>query len=122
MNRLSLLRWLFAVIAIAGYAANAAQAHVRLGVSHTISASLCGLGGERTLQITIGGGPAEELVDQCCGDCLTPAALTPEPLKFPRPVDQSPQRGAFACVYLVEARTPLWPGAPPIGPPSSHKA
>lgn len=116
------LRWFLAVLAVFAYAANTAQPHVRLDPGHTISATLCGLGGDRALDITIGGGPAEELVDTCCGDCTAPVGVAPgEPFALEL-VSLSPVRTISSQTYTVLRRTPLWPGAPPQGPPASHKA
>lgn len=110
------------MLAVAAYAANTAQAHVRLDPAHTISAPLCGLGGDRTLDITLGGGPAEESVDTCCGDCTAPVGIAPNDPVALELLSRLSIQTDTSEIYTVLRRSPLWPGAPPQGPPVFHKA
>ncbi|MFN3212242.1 MAG: hypothetical protein ACE37M_03995 [Henriciella sp.] len=116
------LRLLLLIAASLGYFANGAQAHVRITPGETVSLLMCSTGSNRTLEMEIPGAPAEETQGTSCGDCAAPAALAPpavarvefrqvfaEPLPSQMPVPVSP-------------RSPLWPGAPPHGPPLSLKA
>ena len=116
------LRLLLLIAASFGYFANGAQAHVSITPGETVSLLMCSSGSNRTLEMDIPGAPAEETQGTSCGECATPSALAPpsvaqvelkhifaEPLPSQMPVPISP-------------RSPLWPGAPPHGPPVSLKA
>jgi hypothetical protein len=105
-------------IAAFGYFANGAQAHLQISQGESLSLMLCGTDSNKTVELVIPGAPAEEVTDSCCGDCSPPSALMPPGaavhvnlLLFaqPLPVD---------LPASVSPRSPLWPGAPPQGPPA----
>ena len=113
--RMLLLAW-----AILGYAANGAQAHVKLSGGESLSLMLCSTDSPRTIELSLPVEPAEKTTDTCCGDCTAPAAFLPphmeapsQALLFAPPVEHS-------LPVSISPRSPLWPGAPPQGPPSSH--
>lgn len=119
MLDLKLFRWLFACLAVFAYAANGAQAHVMIHAGETLSLNMCSVSG-KTVELKIEGSAPEELADNCCGDCMMPAALfaaNPASLRAPLV-----QYIAFLAKAHEDAspRAPLWPGAPPQGPPLSH--
>ena len=114
---LRLLRTLLLVVASLGYLANGAQAHVKISGGETLTLMMCASGVSKPIALTLPSEPAEEMEDQCCGECLqsigteTPVAkrLSPPFIRLFRP---TPQRH-----LAVHPRSPLWPGAPPQGPP-----
>lgn len=114
-------RLILLAIAAFGYLANGAQAHLQISQGESLSLLLCGTGADKTYELVIPGEPAEEMTDTCCGDCSTPSAIAP-----PR-VGLRTQSMFFtppSPAHLPDAvspKSPLWPGAPPQGPPLSHK-
>ncbi|MEQ3744785.1 MAG: hypothetical protein ABNH53_00940 [Henriciella sp.] len=118
MSRLIIIRWLFACLALFAYAANGAQAHVMIHSGETLSLNMCGVTGQ-TVQLKIEGSAPEELTETCCGDCTMPAALSASGRVLLRgPMAQYVSFAAKARDE-VSPRSPLWPGAPPQGPPLS---
>lgn len=115
------LRFVAMMLALAFYAANGAQTHLHLSPGKTILAPFCGLSGERVLEIQLEGEAPAETADTCCGACMVPAAL-PQP-GFRMPPPRLPLAGRVDVLPApVSPRSPLWPGAPPQGPPHAHSA
>lgn len=120
MNGFIVLRMIVLAVAAFGYFANGAQAHLQISHGESLQLMLCGTATEKTVELVLPGEPAKETLDTCCGDCTPPAALAPlrrassiQVLQFAQPVPaQLPP--------AVSPRTPLWPGAPPHGPPTPH--
>jgi hypothetical protein len=117
-----LLRTLLLAIASFGYLANGAQAHLAISQGEHLDLMLCSTSATRTITLELPGAPAEETEDTCCGDCapvlsieVDPPRLTAITLTYTDPVPAEPRA-------LVSPRSPLWPGAPPHGPPHIHKA
>ncbi|MEM1087883.1 MAG: hypothetical protein AAGH90_09140 [Pseudomonadota bacterium] len=119
MRVVLLLQRLLAILAVAAYAANGAQPHLVVSEGETIALPVCSVGHVTTKTITIGGGGLEETSETCCGDCTTPA-LAPSGLKsaLRAPLVRTVRLTAKA-VDQISPRSPLWPGAPPQGPPLS---
>ena len=113
---------LLILAAALGYLADGARAHMHTSGGDTIRVMMCGPG-ETTKYIDIDvPGDTDEIADKCCGDC-TPAS----PLKAEHPdvLEISTlyaPRALFSTKVSVSPRSPLWPGAPPNGPPASHLA
>jgi len=108
---------LLALLAISGYLINGMQTHLQLHPGETFSIKMCG-GSERTVALDIKGAPAEPTEDTCCGDCVitAPPPLAATPLPVPHlTFAATPPRIHVPSVY---PRSPLWPGAPPQGPPT----
>ena len=110
------------VVASLGYFANGAQAHVKISGAETLNLMMCASGVSKPIALSIPGAPAEELDDHCCGDCLQYFATEPPhisvlPAPFIRAKHKPPHQ-----ILAVHPRAPLWPGAPPQGPPLSLKA
>ena len=114
-------RVLLLVAASLGYFANGAQAHVRITPGETISLMMCSAGINRMMTTEIPGEPAEETKGTYCGDCAAPAALTPPAIAQAQPRALFSQPLPAQMPAAVSPRSPLWPGAPPQGPPLSHK-
>lgn len=117
-----LLRTLLLAVASLGYLANGAQAHVRITPGESISLMICSTGTNRTLDLEIPGEPAEETKGTSCGDCAGPAALVPPGTKQSQPRLLYAQPLPAQLPDPVSPRSPLWPGAPPHGPPTPLKA
>ena len=120
MHRLIIMRWLLASIALFAYAANGAQAHVMIHSGETVTVAMCGVSG-KTITLEIEGDAPEEMVDTCCGDCTYPPALMRDAPRLPPKI--LPRFVAFSAIAIdqVSPKSPLWPGAPPQGPPVFHK-
>ncbi|NQY98443.1 MAG: hypothetical protein HRT82_14930 [Henriciella sp.] len=118
MTWFAAFRMLLLAVASFGYFANGAHAHLQISEDEALSLLVCSTHSSKTVEIVIPGQPAEETEDTCCGDCAAPSAITP------------PRAGVILAVaifakpvpaHLPEAispRSPLWPGAPPQGPPA----
>ena len=118
----SVLRTALFALASLGYLANGAQAHVNVSAGETLNLMMCGSGTAKPIALQLPGNPIEETEDTCCGDC-TPTSL----------IEVSLPRAAVGILIFaiptpanlpdaVSTRSPLWPGAPPHGPPDPLKA
>jgi len=116
------LRMLLLAAASLGYFANGAQAHVQITPGETISLMICSTGANKTLNMEIPGEPAEETKGTACGDCAAPSALAPPATRHIQPRILFAQPLPSQMPQAISPRSPLWPGAPPHGPPVSHKA
>ena len=118
----SVFRTLLLALASFGYLANGAQAHLSVSQGETLDLMMCGTGSAKTIALEIPGDPIEETEDTCCGDCAPAQAIT---VRAPSLV---PTFAIFVVPvptnlpHAVFPRSPLWPGAPPQGPPHTHKA
>ena len=117
----SIFRVFFLMIASFGYFANSAQAHVHISPGGTISVLMCSTDHARTVEIDLPGQPAEETEDTCCGDCTTTGDVRlASPVLFAISVHYT--IAPFAPKSdPISPRSPLWPGAPPHGPPTARK-
>lgn len=117
----SLIRGALLAIASLGYLANGAQAHVHVSAGETLDLMLCGTGAAKSVSIEVPGSPIEETEDTCCGDCTPTSAID---VAVPSVFAVSLKHAEPLPADLPDAvspRSPLWPGAPPQGPPSPHK-
>ncbi|MEO0466752.1 MAG: hypothetical protein AAF216_09430, partial [Pseudomonadota bacterium] len=101
---------------------NGAQAHISVGHGETLDVMMCSLHGERTVTMELPGEPPKDTPETCCGDSTVPAALPADP-----PVRLLVPMGAAWSTALPRAPvihpgSPLWPGAPPQGPPLARIA
>ena len=117
-----LFRTLLLALASFGYLAHGAQAHIHINSGESMDLMLCSTGATRTISVDIPGEPPQETSETACGSCVSAPAIitaaTPflfKQLIFSRPVPM-PQPAT------ISPRSPLWPGAPPHGPPSALKA
>jgi len=87
----------------------------------TLSLQMCGVSG-KSVELQIKGSAPEELEEECCGECAMPALLEAgEPVSL-RPVIALYVTLAAKAQNQISPRSPLWPGAPPQGPPHTHIA
>lgn len=118
-----LIRLVCLLAAFFAYAANGAQAHIGMAHGETVSVLMCGTGSsERFITLQLGGDGPVETSETCCGDCMVAVALPADPparLRVPVRVAIPLDAGTAP---LVHPRSPLWPGAPPHGPPTALKA
>lgn len=115
------MRRLFHFLALLGlfaYAANGAQAHLQMAQGETIAIPICGDGLSRTIEISLGGEPEDTSSVTCCGDCLLPLALPVSAPSIPVRLIEVRPRAFVQATYFIHPRSPLWPGAPPQGPPA----
>lgn len=119
----SYLRTFALLLAAFGLFANGAQAHVQVRSPDSIEVLMCGNGLGHVVHIGVGDPhPVDTGAETCCGECLlTAVAPPPEPVLPVRRV-ASQLTVSEAPTAVVSPRSPLWPGAPPLGPPASFKA
>ncbi len=122
MSLWSLIRVVLLAVASLGYLANGAQAHLHVSAGETLNLMLCGTGSAKSVSIDLPGDPIEETEDTCCGDCTPTSGIVATPplvvsiiLNYADPLPTH-------LPEPVSPRSPLWPGAPPQGPPNAHKA
>ena len=116
------MRRLFHLLALLGlfaYLANGAQAHLRIVPGETISIPICGDGLSRSVEVDVGGHHEDTSDRTCCGDCLVPLALPVAAPALPLRAITTSVRPSQPARSAGHPRTPLWPGAPPQGPPQS---
>jgi len=122
MRMWSLLRVVLLAIASLGYLANGAQAHLHISTGETLNLMLCGTGSAKSVAVELPSDPIEETEDTCCGDCAPTSVIDlAAPTDFAaiiRFADPLPTH----LPAPISPRSPLWPGAPPQGPPGAHKA
>ncbi|RIJ24311.1 hypothetical protein D1224_08735 [Henriciella barbarensis] len=114
------MRRLFHFLALLGlfaYLANGAQAHLRIVPGETISIPICGDGLSRSIKIEVGGSHEDTSDRTCCGDCIVPLALPVTAPLLPLRTVASRVRPTQPVRRAGYPRSPLWPGAPPQGPP-----
>lgn len=116
---LSPVRVLALCFAVIAYALNGAQTGLAIGSDGTILVPICSPDGTRYVSIDTGDtGDAEIVAD--CGACLVIAGLRPdEPFQTPVFMAVSPHPARIDIVDPA-LRSPIWPGAPPIGPPTKQ--
>lgn len=117
MRLWSHLRTLLVAIACLGYLANGAQAHLSVSSGDTLDLMLCGTGSAKPVSLQLPGEPIEETEDTCCGDCAPNSVISVSSphtvmtvVTYSVPTPTHPRTA-------VSPRSPLWPGAPPQGPP-----
>lgn len=120
MNGFTILRMILLAVAAFGYFANGAQAHLQLSHGESLQLMLCGTATDKTVELVLPGDPAKETLDTCCGDCTPPVAVTPPQIVSPPQVSQFAQPVPAHLPPAVSPKSPLWPGAPPHGPPAPH--
>lgn len=118
----SYLRALLLIAATLGYVANGAQAHMRISAGETLDLMMCSIGTTKVTQLEIPGEPPEETQGTYCGDCASAAAVTPPDTIVFNTIIAFSQPMPSNLPQAITPRSPLWPGAPPHGPPPPHKA
>lgn len=122
MRLFALFRAIMLIAASLGYFSNGAQAHVEVHPGESLQVLMCGSKTLKPVALKIPGQPIEETEGTSCGDCAAQVAvqLTQPHLSL---ITLQHSRLEFPhLVHRVSPRSPLWPGAPPNGPPELHKA
>jgi hypothetical protein len=97
---------------------NGAQAHVAAGQSDVFSAAMCG-GGGLVQHIPLDpSGPVDTSSETCCGDCMPSAIEAPAAPSLCRTAVIHHAKAENRHGPAAKRRPPLWPGAPPLGPPA----
>lgn len=113
----SLIPFLLLLLASIGLIADNAQAHLHVSSGEIVQVMMCGAGTKQTIKIEVPGEPVEE-TDTCCGDCISNNVAIEPPIQgqFRKAIYflQPEPSGLPIAVY---PNSPLWPGAPPHGPP-----
>lgn len=118
-NRQTFLRLFALWFAVLAYAGNGAQAHVVESADGTLLIPICSTDGTRMVEVSLGDEPPVETSDTKCGNCLVFAAPVPDPIRLTNLTVWAKPRLAHMAYEAVSPRSPLWPGAPPVGPPLS---
>ncbi|MEM5515924.1 hypothetical protein WNY37_03110 [Henriciella sp. AS95] len=111
------LRQMLGLLALFAYLANGAQAHMQIVSGETIIVPICGDGLHRTIEMEVGGEPQDTSDTTCCGDCAVPMAIGVEPPSQPVQAQVAHVLSFSGVTGAAHPRSPLWPGAPPQGPP-----
>lgn len=113
----SLIPFLLLLLASIGLIANNAQAHFDVSSGKIVQVMMCGAGTKQTIKIEVPGEPVEE-TDTFCSDCISNNVAIEPPtqgqFRIAIYVLQPEPSGLPIAVY---PNSPLWPGAPPHGPP-----
>jgi len=117
----SALRLVLFAIASLGYLANGAQAHVNISSGETLNLMLCGTGTAKSISFDLPGDPVEETEDTCCGDCAPSSVIQVSAPRFVAVIAAFAEPMPMQLPDPVSPRSPLWPGAPPQGPPTAFK-
>ena len=121
MPFLHALRLIFLAFASFAYLANGAQAHVKVSSGETLELLVCSSGTTRTIEMHLPGDAPEEIEETHCGDCAPSAAVVFNPAMPDCTALGHALLTGYPAPKPVSPRSPLWPGAPPIGPPSALK-
>lgn len=117
----SICRVFLLTIASFGYFANGAQAHVHITPGGTLSVAMCSTDHSRTIEMELPSAPAEETDETCCGDCTSVGDPRLTPVTRHSVLVRHLVRTSAPKLDPVSPRSPLWPGAPPHGPPHARK-
>lgn len=119
MTWINPLRTLLLALAAFGYLANGAHAHVQVSSGESLTLMLCGTGSAQTVEMHIPGEPPHETPETCCGDCSPPSAVVVANAVTLATLGIYDRPSPIRLHSLVSPRSPLWPGAPPNGPPDT---
>ncbi|MEM6626919.1 MAG: DUF2946 family protein [Pseudomonadota bacterium] len=120
MSRAPALRLWILILAVVAYAANGGHSHLAYADGETVSVLMCGAHGDHMVQMRLGDTvPQDTSSETCCGDCThaaTDAALSP--IASITPLIWTMTALGARLRDDLSPRSPLWPGAPPQGPPT----
>jgi len=114
-----LVRMFALMVAVLAYAVNGAQARIVASADGELVVPICSVDGTRYLTIDLGDDAPVESNQVHCGGCLILHPITPDVPALPRAAIQINIARKRLFVRSVPVRAPIWPGAPPIGPPLS---
>ena len=119
---LAFFRAVMLIAASFGYFSNGAQAHLVVHPGESLQVMMCGSKTLKPISLSIPGQPIEETEDTACGDCAAQVAVHLTQPHVSLIALQHARLEIPHLVHRVSPRSPLWPGAPPNGPPNLHKA
>lgn len=109
-------------ISLMSVISNGAQAHLGMSAPGKIAMPICGMGDGAVIVLSLGQeAPINAEHESCCGDCVAFAAITQDAPSSvglfagrARPQPRQP-------ILSFKPSAPIWPGAPPHGPPALSK-
>lgn len=117
--------WMFAqfkrlalTLAALSYLVGGAQAGLAASADGEVLVPICTIDGTRYLSVSIGDDAPSETSDMTCPCGLVMTAVTPDEPFNPSVFLPSAPRLGEAETTITLIHSPIWPGAPPIGPPS----
>ena len=117
MSAKASIRFLCLIVALFAFVANGAQTHLSFSDSQTVSVPMCHGTTTSMVDLVIGQTPVEEDRSSCCGDCSVGFWAATLPELNARVLELVFTTETLSRPVLVFPRSPLWPGAPPQGPP-----
>ena len=107
----------FAVLALIG---QGAQAKLVQDESGTLTLPICSIDGTRFVTVELGGDDPEPTSELSCDHIVMSAGPVPEAPNLFSELVLQPEMHSPTLVADDIKRSPIWPGAPPIGPPSQQ--
>ncbi len=105
------------LIAAFAFVLNGARAGVQQDDTGSLVIPICSVDGTRYVRVDIDDDAPAETPEAHCGSCLLVAAIVPEACRLAKPLGVF-EAAAFALPkQALPDRSPIWPGAPPTGPP-----
>lgn len=114
---LNLLRTALLLVAVLAYALNGASAGVAKAGDGTVLIPICSSEGTRYVSLEVSGDAPADMPETKCGDCLLAAAIMPNAVSLTKPVAAFAAAPFALPAQALPDRSPIWPGAPPTGPP-----
>lgn len=118
VRALPLLRTVILLIAALAYAMNGAHAGVKKSSDGTLLLPICSVDGTHFISVDIEDKGPAEISDHKCGACLVAAAIVPATCQLPKPIAVFDGQPFAWPVRSRPEQAPIWPGAPPTGPPA----
>lgn len=119
MSFLRYLRGFILIVAVAAYAVNGMKAHISFSEDGTILIPVCTVQGTTYLTVNLGGDDPVEETDTSCGLCMVGQGVETDTPYFTPPIVLREFVSAALPSLSLPHRSPIWPGAPPIGPPTA---
>ena len=80
---------------------------------------ICTLQGTDYLAVNLGGDPPLEETDTACGMCMVGQGVETQAPYIAPPFTERVYTASVLPVDTLPHRSPIWPGAPPVGPPTA---
>ncbi|MEM7568876.1 MAG: hypothetical protein AAF337_03690 [Pseudomonadota bacterium] len=107
------------LIALLAMMLNGAQAHLGFAAEDGDVIQICNAHGAQSITLVLGDPvPASSKAESCCGDCVSVAAVVPSVPSMGTLKEAHQSWRLAIATHQIYPRSPLWPGAPPQGPPA----